>query len=184
LQLQHALFFSFSLLAACGTCRAHAAADPACYASEYIPTPVSTSMLLFLFLFIFDAQASIQHALGTSTSSVSAAALAAVLLPSRIPAHVHSFVALRYANATRSVAPNFSGAVSWWGIVGAGSDDRVAQQLLQVRSSLHRMPGGCHCITRMCREPCSTLRSASGASPSSSGGHGTFTAESKTCALA
>jgi hypothetical protein len=82
--------------------------------------------------------------------------LAAVALPIRSPAHVYQCAALRLqstnAGARAVVSVSYS---SWWGIAGASSDDRVAQQLLQVQflriDHLHSM-------MLFCSEPCSTLR--------------------------
>jgi len=74
-------------------------------------------------------------------------------------------------------------ASSWWGIMGAGSDDRVAQQFLQVWfcDELIRYLS----LIQVRSEPCSILMAAFGASPFSSGGLGKYKAHgmSVACSL-
>ena len=79
-------------------------------------------------------QASLDYALANSTTSSSAAALAAAVLPIRTPAHLYESASLQLRSPSVAARPALSSAavVSCWGITGVGSDDKFAQQLLQV----------------------------------------------------
>ncbi len=96
-----------------------------CYSDQYFENTL---------LFISSLQASCEYALAQSTSTVSTAALASLALPIRSPAHVYQCAALRLQSTTVGTRAAVSVShPSWWGIAVASSDDRVAQQLLQVQ---------------------------------------------------
>ena len=112
---------------------------PASRASRYRTyLPWAVTLHLFVISSVLNPkpnQASLECALATSISSASTAALAAAALPNRSPPLVFHCAALCLRAPSvglRPVAIQPASASSWWGIMGAGSDDRVAQQFLQV----------------------------------------------------